>query len=185
MLDRTSLTSERNRALPALTKSTVPSSPLLFTIDKSKEQAIHIKNRSHCRCANTGITARVRVINGFGCSQRWAFRPWAYRRPIGLLVLLSAVSTLCPLATLFPACAAIGHATTAAIIRTDFRRMNDAPDVSASVCWFKQIGKLEPWALGRHPPEFLNPIAALRFRTLFGPKRKPNSARPGRPRPRR
>jgi len=80
-------------------------------------------------------------------------------------VLLSAVSTLCPLATLFPACAAIGHATTAAIIRTDFRRMNDAPDVSASVCWFKQIGKLEPWALGRHPPEFLNPIAALRFRT--------------------
>ena len=96
-------------------------------------------------------------------------------------VLLSAVSTLCPLAPLFPACAAIGHATTAAIIRTDFRRMNDAPDVSASVCWFKQIGKLEPWALGRHPPEFLNPIAALRFRTLFGPKRKPNSARPGRP----
>ena len=183
MLDRTSLTPERNRALPGLDETYRPLCCLRSTSPKSRQYTSKIGRTADA--ANTGITARVRVINGFGCSHRWAFRPWAYRRPIGLLVLLSAVSTLCPLATLFPGCAAIGHATTAAIIRTDFRRMNDAPDVSASVCWFKQIGKLEPWALGRHPPEFLNPIAALRFRTLFGPKRKPNSARPGRPRPRR
>jgi len=60
-------------------------SPLLLPIDKSKEQAIHIKNRCTADGASTGITARVRVINGFGCSYRWAFRPWAYRRPIGFL----------------------------------------------------------------------------------------------------
>src|ERR1700733_45008 len=61
-------------------------------------------------------------------------------------VLPSAVFTLCPLATLlFPACAAIGNAMTAAMIRANFKRMDDAPYVSASLCWLKSVGKRGPW----------------------------------------
>jgi hypothetical protein len=67
----------------------------------------------------------------------------------------------CPLATLlFAACAAIGSAMTAAMITTNFKRMNDAPYVLASFCRFNRIGKLE-----------LRDCDTVRLRTLFGPKR--------------
>jgi hypothetical protein len=65
-----------------------------------------------------------------------------------------------------PACAAIGNAMTAAMIRINFRRMNDAPYVSASFRWFGHIGKLGPWGC-----DAIRTNCRLRFRTLFGPKR--------------
>jgi hypothetical protein len=46
---------------------------------------------------------------------------------------------------LFPACAAIGNAMTAAMIRANFKRMDDAPYVSTSLCWLKSVGKRGPW----------------------------------------